>query len=312
MRLGHLALAAGLLAALGAAEAAQPPPDPAATGARIDRASFAYRRRIAAGAPGVAWMRLDLAALAHSRLADVRLVSASGFQVPYLVEDDQVPLRITLPTLTAVEGDEAARLGASARGHRSVYALTLPLAPMPPCRLVLETPSRIFERTVHLLARHDGRSGREPSGWQTTATESWEHSDPESAAPPLVLSLPTLDSTEARLAVDEGDNQPLPLERPVLEVRTWRLRFVRATGDELWLVYGRPDVGPPRYDLALLATALRQAPANEVAAEPESAAPEPNAGRKSRLVFWGTLVTAVVVLLALLARLLRNPGEGNN
>ena len=91
------------------------------------------------------------------------------------------------------------------------------------------------------------------------------------AAAPLVLDLPSLDSTDVRLVVDEGDNQPLPLEPPALEVRTWRLRFVRGTGAELWLVYGRRDLGAPRYDLALLRDQLKDAAASEVTAEPESA-----------------------------------------
>jgi hypothetical protein len=301
-----LAIACALAAAPTMAGAQVPAATPSA-GARVDRASFAHQRRVPSGAPGVAWLRLDLAALSHSRLADVRLVSADGFQVPYLLEDDPDPLRVTLPALTAVADPElAGRVSQLGGRHRSVYALALPLAKMPPCRLLLRTPARVFERGVSLLARNDHPRSRDPRRWETRAWETWRHSNPDETAAPLVLTLPSIDSTDARVVVDEGDNRPLPLEPPVLEVRTWRLRFVRETGDELWLVYGRGDLGPPRYDLALLGYKLREEAAAEVTAEPEPAPDRRDEGRHPTPLFWGALIAAVIALVALLVRLLKN------
>jgi hypothetical protein len=289
---------------------AQAPAGTRPVGAHIDRASFTFQRRIPEGTPGVVWMRLDLAALSHSRLADVRLVSADGFQVPYLLEDDPAPLRVTLPTLAVVADEDVARSVSQRRGrHRTVYALVWPLVPMPPCRLMLETRARVFEREVTLLARTDNPRSREPRRWQAQAWGAWRHADPDRAAAPLVLDLPSVDSTDARLVVDEGDNQPLPLEQPVLELRTWRLRFVRETAHELWLVYGRRDLEAPRYDLALLDARLRADAANEVSADPEPVPQQSGAGERSTLLFWGALVGSIVVLLAVLARLLRMPPD---
>jgi hypothetical protein len=299
-----LACSLGVLAATAGAQVPDATPS---TGARVDRASFAYQRRIPSGTPGVAWLRLDLAALSHSRLADIRLVSSDGFQVPYLLEDDPAPLRVILPPLT-VAGDEelAGRVSQLGGRHRTVYALNLPLARMPACDLVLETRARVFERGISLLARNDNPRSREPRRWDTRAWETWRHSDPDEAAAPLVLRLPSIDSTEARLVVDEGDNQPLPIEPPVLEMRTWRLRFVRETRDGLWLVYGRRDLGAPRYDLALLGDRLKEQAAAEATAEPEPAADHGGEGRRSTPLFWGVLIAAVIALLALLVRLLKN------
>jgi hypothetical protein len=304
-----LATACALLA-VPSASAAQAPAAAPSAGARVDRVTFAYQRRIPRGAPGVARLRLDLAALSHSRLADIRLVSADGFQVPYLLEDDPDALRVTLPALTAVADPElSGRVSQLGGRHRSVYALALPLAKMPPCHLLLDTRARVFERGLSLLSRNDNPRGREPRRWETRAWETWRHSNPDEAAAPLVLTLPSIDSTDARVIVDEGDNQPLPLEPPVLEVRTCRLRFVRETGAELWLVYGRRDLGAPRYDLALLGYKLREEAATEVTAEPEPAADQRDEGRHSSPLFWGVLIAAVVALLALLVRLLRTPPD---
>jgi len=305
----RITLAAALFAATGTIGHAQSPSGSPATGAKIDRDSFRYQRRVPRGVAGVAWMRLDLAALAHSRIADVRLVSSNGFQVPFLIEDDPIPLRVTLPALRPVSADEARRVeGGAAGSRRSVYVLSLPFPSMPPGRLVLETSSRVFEREVRLLARNDGRRNRATGEWTPQARASWRHSEPEIAARPLALDLPSLFTADARVVIDEGDNPPLPLEKPVLEFRTWRLRFVRESADELWLVYGRADIEAPRYDLALLDESLRLAPAVEVVADAETPQPRPDAERRSRLLFWIVLVASIVALLAVVARLLR-PGS---
>jgi hypothetical protein len=180
---------------------------------------------------------------------------------------------------------------------------------MPPCQLVLRTPARVFEREVTVAARSDRPGSRAPGGWQVLAWRSWRHADPEREAPPLAIDLPSVASTDARLILDEGDNQPLPLERPVLELRTWRLRFVRETGDGLWLVYGRRDLAAPKYDLELRETRLKQEAAHEVVAEPEPSPAARGAWGRPATVFWTALVAAVIALLALLARLLRPGAE---
>jgi hypothetical protein len=284
---------------------AQVQPGTPSAGAAIDRASFAYTRQIPPGRAGVASLRLDLAALAHSQIADIRLVSAAGYQVPYLLEADPAPLLVKLPQLAAAGDDGLGERLTQLRGrHRSVYALTLPFEHLPPCNLVLVTPARVFERGVTVLARRGGRDG---GRWDTRAWDTWRHADPDHPAPSLVLALPSMDTTDLRLVVDEGDNQPLPLEAPALEVRTWRLRFVRESADALWLVYGRRDLSAPRYDLALVKSRLEDETADDVVPEAERRVPADEARTRSPVVFWVVLVSAVAALLVLLARLLRQP-----
>ena len=309
---GIVALAAAVTAwATGAL--AQAPSGAASAGARIDRASFQYQRRIPAGTPGVASLRLDLGALAHSRLADLRLVSADGFQVAYLLEDDPDPLRVLLPPLAAVSDPALTRSPRRQGGQpRTVYTVSLPFTSMPACHLLLETPARVFERQVSLLARNDNPRSHNQGRWRTEAWGTWRHTDPDRAAVPLILQVPPLESTDVRLVLDEGDNRPLPLGQPTLETRTWRLRFVRETGSALWLVYGRRDMDPPRYDLALLRNQLKDAAASEVTADPEQPPGEDAGQRRSTPLFWVALVLAVVGLVALVVRLMGEGGELKN
>lgn len=283
---------------------AQAPAGAPVAGPRIDLAAFAHQRRIPAGARGLSTLRLDVAALAHSRLSDIRLVSSAGRQVPYLLDPDPEPLRITLPPLVPAPHDDVAERVSQLRGrNRSAYRLPLPAEPLPACRLVLVTPARVFERGVTVLSREPARRG-DRDRWQTRAWEVWRHADPGQGAPPLVLDLPAVAAADARLIVDEGDNPPLPIEAPTIELNTWRLRFVRETGDALWLAYGRPDLAAPRYDLALLDSLLKAEPAVEVQAEAERPPVREGARSSATVLFWAALVAAVIALLALLVRLL--------
>ena len=74
------------------------------------------------------------------------------------------------------------------------------------------------------------------------------------------------------------------------------------------LAYGRDDLQAPQYDLALLAPRVMGAAAREVSVVAAGAATSPDAaaGFASPRAFWIVLAGAVVVLLGLIARLLRN------
>jgi hypothetical protein len=292
---------------------AQAPP-PTTGGARIDRTAFGHQRRIPPGATGVSILRLDLGALADSEMADIRLVTAGGFQVPYVLEADDEPLRVALAPLLAVDEPQvASRLSQRQGRSRSVYEIVFPVAGMPPCDLVLETAARVFEREVSLLVKDGRRRGRGAGDWETAAWASWRHADPDTPAAPLVLRLPHLPvpgSATGRLVIDEGDNQALPIATATIVLRTYRLRFMRESPDEMWLVYGKAGLTAPQYDLALLDARLHSSEAHEVTAAAERPASGPEADGRSRAVFWGVLIAAVLALLAIVARLLMaQPGR---
>jgi hypothetical protein len=307
-----LTLAAALVAADGPVIAGAQ--EATTGGASIDRRSFEHQRRIPPGATGVSTLRLDLAALADSRLADIRLATADGFQVPYVLEADDEPLRVPLAPLVAVDEPQvAARVSQRQGRSRSVYEIVFPVAGMPPCDLVLETNARVFERELSLLVRNGRPRERMAGEWETAAWISWRHADPDTPPAPLVLHLPHLPvpgSATGRLVVDEGDNQPLPIATPRIELRTYRLRFMRESPGEMWLLYGKAGLTAPRYDLALLGARLRTSEAYEVTPEAERPASGPEIDRRSRALFWGVLIAAVLALLAVVARLLMaQPGR---
>jgi hypothetical protein len=275
-------------------------------GAAIDAKTFRFARSIPLGNRGLATLQLDAAALAHSSLADLRIATPDGHQVPFLVERLDEPLAVTLP---ALEGARSARDAST----RSRYRVRLPYASLPASRLVLHTDARVFDRRVGVeveaASGEDARPGRAGStGRITLAVESWRHTDPETPAPALTIQLPPLKVTDLSVVIDEGDNAPLPVRDASLLLPSYRLRFFRDGRTALTLLYGRADLPPPRYDLALVAPRLLGAPADEVSAGAEEGAGNVT-GITPTVVFWCALAIAVAALLALIARLLR-PGGG--
>src|SRR4029453_6302520 len=90
------------------------------------------------------------------------------------------------------------------------------------------------------------------------------------AAPPLAFSLPDSALTEdLYLLIDEGDNQPLPIDKVTLLVPQYAVRLFRRDNQPLRLLYGRDDLDSPRYDLQLLSGQVLGRTAEDVSAGPE-------------------------------------------
>jgi hypothetical protein len=279
------------------------------TGAAIDPAPFAYRRSLANAGAGLSVLSLDAAALAHSRgpgesFADVRIADSNGTQVPYLLErrDEPLALAVTLRSATAASAGLKSEPGHS----RSIYGVTLPYPRLPSPRLVLETSNRVFQRQVSIVVERPPDRRHRDAWFETLAAALWRHTAQDVPAPALLLQLPMHDSTELLIVVDEGDNRPLEISRAQLLLPMWRLRFF-APGGGLSLLYGQPELHSPRYDLALLAPQVMGAQAREVQVVPEdthtTATPETIVSPKA---FWAGLAVAVVVLLAVIAKLVAN------
>ena len=77
----------------------------------------------------------------------------------------------------------------------------------------------------------------------------------------------------------------------------------------LRLMYGRDDLAAPTYDIALLASRVLSAPASDVAVGSEAPAPAVSGALVSPRTFWVLLALAVVVLLLVLVKLLREPAD---
>jgi len=291
-----------------AAGAAPPLPT---IGASLEPALFKYSRAIPPGDAGFIAVSLDAAALSHSAgttaaFADVRVIDASARQVPYLVERASEPLSLDL----RLEPVSPAPSWLAAQPARpSVYRLPWPFDRLPSPRLVLTTSARIFQRTITVgLAREADRRHRDP-WFEPLARVDWTHADQDHPASALTLTFPSVEARELFVLVEEGDNTPLPLTTARLLLPAYRLRLFRERDAALRLAYGRTDLAPPRYDLALLAPQLLGVAVTEVAAGAEEPS-RPDAAAAtlvSSRVFWGVLGAAVLVLLVMIARLLKKP-----
>jgi uncharacterized protein DUF3999 len=274
-------------------------------GSTLDAAMFRYVRPIPSGGTGLMTVPLDAPVLAHSQntlFPDVRVLDSSNRQVPYLVEKASEPLSLDLKLEPL-----ATRPGSLSSDRRlSVYRVRLPLERLPSARLVLTTSARVFTRQVTVGIEH-GPSRRSRDPWfEAFVMENWSHADQSSAAPPLTMPIRQVDSADLIVAVEEGDNSPLPIESSRLLLPSYHLRLIRDRGAVLRLAYGRDDLTAPQYDLALIATQLTGAAATEVVPGPEQPGPDaPPVLLMSPKLFWGVLIVAVLVLLALVVRLVR-------
>jgi hypothetical protein len=269
-------------------------PEAGRAGAPLDVEEFRYAREILQGDPGLAALTLDDSVLGHSHLGDLRIADAEGRQIPYLRERSPDPLIVELPAPESMEDE------------RSRYRLKMPYPRLPEARLIVDTTAGVFERNVHLEGPLSRRGRPEWIG----PVRTWRHTGP-GPAPPLTLEIPANAGKTVDLVVDEGDNAPLPLGRMRLHLETWTLRFFHPGGSGVRLLYGRNDLGEPRYDLSLIAAQLDPTQAREVTLAPEPSADRKDSARVPRGLFWGALVAAVAVLLLVLARLVREEGTGD-
>lgn len=287
-----------------------PPPELLALGAPVDVGSFRYRRPLPEGTPGLVALQLDAAALSGSRgpaarFADVRIVTADGRQIPYILEEREEPLALDL-ALRATES-RAALDGVSGPGARSVYAVQLPQAGLPGVRIELSTSDRVFRRPVTIGAERDPDRSHREAWLEPLASDVWQHADPDAAAPPLTLRVsPRSGTARLLVVVDEGDNRPLVLTRARLLLPSWRLRFFRPEGP-VQLAYGHDEIAQPEYDLALLRPPVLAADATLIEAGPADTPDTAPARLISVGVFWVGLGLAALALLALIVRLLRPP-----
>ena len=279
------------------------------TGRAIETAGFAYMREIPPGPAGLITVPLDAAVMSRSggsprRLRDVRVIDRASLQVPYLLEKRDEPLildaRVERRDLPAGVETPAPR--------PSSYIVHVPYADLPSSRVVLTTRARVFERTVTIGMVVPAQE-RTPARFQRLDGARWTHADEATAAAPLSFALPDSRRGDLFLLIEEGDNQPLPIEKATVILPSYAIRLFRRPDLPLRLVYGKDDIAAPRYDLQLLAPQLLGRVATEVAPGPElpfsPGGQPPGAPAVPPAVFWSALALAVIVLLTMVVRLVR-------
>ena len=280
-------------------------------GAPIDAKLFRYLRAIPAGEAGLIALPLDAAVLSHSSgpradFADVRVIDAGERQVPYVLERRDEPLELPI----VLEQREAPPTGAQQSGAISYYRVRLPYPNLPSAQLVLTTSARVFERIAALSVERPADARHRDPWLSQIATGRWAHDEQSRPAPALTLSLSPVDATDFLLVVSEGDNSRLPITTARLLLPSYRIRLFRDDRALLRMAYGRSDLEMPSYDLAILAAQVLGVSAREVKPAAEEAGPAAHtdliaSALISPRVFWSVLVVAVIALVVLLMRLLK-------
>jgi hypothetical protein len=226
--------------------------------------------------------------------------------VPFLVEPAAATAK---PLLTLVSAPDAERRGVSR------YLLTLPEldgepAALPLSALELDVGGRFFSRPARLFdPAIEGRRGHRLVASATLSRSGRE----QGSAVPLELALDGRPYRELLLEIDEGDDAPLAIERARGVVRVPRVVF-KASPGRYRLLLGNAEAAPARYDIQTLRQEFLAYSASPIEAGPL----EKNPAHRRRasdylklapptLLLWGTLALAVVALLALTARILRQP-----
>jgi hypothetical protein len=252
-------------------------------------------------------------ALLRDDLADVRVADDSDKQVPFVLERDAVQAVLDLA---------AERLPASPeRRSTSRYRLSPTggapggdgTRPLPLAAVELSFREPYFTRPARLLAAAPNARG-ERVAWSGSLTRAYPRRDVKTPPPqPFVLPLDGARVAALTLEVEEGDNAPLTLTAARAFVNVPRIAFKAAPGPYR-LLLGNAAAQAPRYDIA----SLRQEVLSYSALPVTPGAVERNPAFRRRagdyfknapptVILWGALLAAVVVLVLLTARLVKQP-----
>jgi hypothetical protein len=259
-----------------------------APGPVVNLARYRWARPIE-GAPGWARVRLDADVLAHARpdLGDLRVVDASGAQLPYVLRATglELPFAIGEPVR---EEDGAA----------SLLRVPLSRGDVPVATVRLTTGSDLFERAVEIL-RDRGRMT------ETVRAVSWRGSEQGGS---LAIAVNERLGGDLLIRVHNGDNPPLPVTGVEATTEEWELRAHLPEGGAR-LVYGYPGESAPSYDLALVADEVIRAPVPEATLGPEAATGAPELAGRDRAMVLAGIGALALGLVGMTIRVLRGVPE---
>jgi len=286
-------------------------------GAPIEARRFRYRRSLSVtpSDDGLARLTLSPADLAQARpdLADLRIVGSGGGseedeprQWAYLLEPGAARDRQPLP-IERHDGDEPGT---------SIYDFTLPATPATLDRIVLDSSAPYFDRPFTLRATVAAPQGANGAKTREIVLASGRLQRRVGDPRPVTLAFTPTRMERLALEVDDGSDAPLALDRAEGRLPVPTLYFPAPQGDYA-LLLGDPDATSPSYELTrarplVLAVASAPADAGPLNDNPAySRAAGLFAGRGvQRLLLWGALVAAVLILGFFTLRLARHDTKG--
>lgn len=277
----------------------------AESGSVIDTNGWRRRKPVLITQPGVQLLELDLEASCHHDLGDLRLVQ-DGRQLPYLVLPERPTRTIPLPVTLAQDPK---------RPTWSRWKLDLPFEQLPLQRLEIDTPTRVYERTLTVLETRPNRSGSSQHYSAILGSVTVRNRE-EGKTLNLPLNTHAI-GKEIWIEADNGDNTPMEITAVRGTYQVVRLKFqALPSGAPVHLYYDNPSVPAPRYDLRLVERELNLATPSTATLGPEEAiAPgtrkaEAESGAGS-VFLWVALAAVAGGLLWVVVKLLpEQPGGG--
>lgn len=289
----------------------------AAPGKELDAAGFSSSWAVdLAGVAAGDVVRLDLGDLSARTDPNHIRLSAGGKLLPFVEHEVDEP-ELVLSARFRPEAEPGSDLS-----HDEITGLgEVPPGDVVYSQLLLRAPGP-FRRDVSLGYTLPGRRGRPPEQRFLMHRQTWQCFDPGPL--PCVLdeqgSLLRTRDVPLELRVDDGDDVPLPW----VALEAWRPRaallFVAPPGKAgpeparvtLHLAdvrAGDPRPGSPRFDLKSVSGLLRLRPHSSAVLGTDTSA-EPSSPVPVGWLLYGSIAVAVLVLLALLGRMLREPPAG--
>jgi hypothetical protein len=269
------------------------------TGAALATTDWKFRKPVKISGAGAQQVEFDLDVLAHAQtgLADLRVMRGSN-QVPYIVQRTSISRAIS-PAVTAT--NDAKNPGLSR------WIIQLPQANLPLTRLTCVSQTPLFERTLTLYEMLSDSRGEKFRN--TLGSATWRQT-PDRKSKEFALTFDAAPQSDTLfLETQNGDNPPIALAQFTANYPVTRALFKAKAGDEIFLYYGNPRIGPPSYDLNLVANQLFSADKKiaSLGAEEQlkkSSWRENEVPGKGGVLLWGILALVVVVLLVIISRLL--------
>ena len=269
-----------------------------ATGAKIDVASWKFRKPIQIAKPGAQQIELDPDILARAApdFRDLRVVSENA-QLPYLIECTSIERTIPFNTETANDPK---------RPTLSRWQLKLPQAALPLRRVSCASTSALFERTFRFWEELTDERGDQYS--RELAQSTWRRV-PNQPAGQLAASFAAPPKTDTVLMeTDNGDNPPIELHDFRGYYPATRIIFASSKSQSIGLYYGNEEANAPRYDAKLIAAQLLRSERTPAALGAQESLKSERVAEtltgSARYIFWGVLGIVVIALLVLISRLL--------
>ena len=260
-----------------------PPP----RGAPVDASAWRVRQPITVPTSGtVAY--LDLTGSAARDVAGLRILDSKNRPVPHIVEQR------ARTTTRAV----ATRVSRKATATVVEISNLDPTRPPDAVMLSASDPEYFSRDVVVVETAHDGRGAGEN---RVLAAARWDRKPGERPRPFTIPIAPPLERS-LRVEIENGENAPITITGASIVIPFVRIDFVFEPGEDLTLASDNPQAPPARYDLALVANRVLEAPAS-----PARLGTAARAEGKKTLPgwFWAAVAAAALLVMAALARTLR-------